>query len=286
VQNGLLAAQQKKPAAARASFNRALELEPSSIDALAGTVGLDVDARDFASARARVDRRVSEDGSNPALLLLAARVYVASNDPAGAERLLKRAIEVDATFLPAYGLMAQLYVRQGKLESARQEFDRLAERQSKPVAPLTAAGMLLQAEGNVKEARVRYERAVAVDPKASVAANNLAWIIAETGGDLNQALQLAQTATSTSPDVPEMMDTLGWIYYKKDLASLAIPLFARSAEKQPANATYHYHLGLAYSHTGEPAKAKAAFDRALTANPSAETRAEIQKAVEQVAASR
>jgi len=283
VQSGLLAAQQKKPGVARAQFTRALELDSTSIEAVAGLVGLDLDMRDFAAAKARVDRLTAENGTKPVLLLLAARTYGVAGDLDGAQRFLTRAVETDPTFLPAYSLMAQMYTRQGKLDAARQEFDRLAQHQSKPVAALTASGMLLEAQGNTAEARVRYERALTVDPRASVAANNLAWIMAENGGDLNQALQLAQSATSATPDVPEIMDTLGWVYLKKDLPALAIPLFERSAEKQPANATYPYHLGLALSRTGDADKAKTAFDRALKASPSAEQRTDIQKAAAQIA---
>jgi len=283
VQSGLLAAQQKKAAAARAQFTRALELDPASVEAQAGLVAVDLDARDFAAAKARVDRLTADGNVTPALLLLAARSYRVSHDLDAAQRFLARAVEMDPTFLPAYSLMAQMYARQGKLDEARQQFDRLAEHQSKPVAALTASGMLFEAQGKIPEARARYERAVGADPKASVAANNLAWIMAENGEDLNQALQLAQSATATTPDVPEMMDTLGWVYLKKDLPALAIPLFERSAEKQPANATYSYHLGLALSRTGDADKAKTAFDRALKANPSAERRTDIQRAAAQIA---
>ena len=52
-----------------------------------------------------------------------------------------------------------------------------------------------------------------------VAANNLAWMFAETGENLDMALQLAQAATRRVPEQPEIQDTLGWIYYKKGLAA-------------------------------------------------------------------
>ena len=107
-------------------------------------------------------------------------------------------------------MLGQLYLRQNKLDEARKEFDALAARQAKPIAALTMSGMILQGQGNSKLARERFERALSFDPSAAVAGNNLAWILIDAG-DLNGALQLAQTAASAAPDVPEIMDTLGWV---------------------------------------------------------------------------
>ena len=60
-----------------------------------------------------------------------------------------------------------------------------------------------------------------------------------------------------------MSDTLGWIYYKKGLASLAIPHFQDSVQQQPDNATFRYHLGLAYAQAGDSASARRSLERAL-----------------------
>ena len=42
---------------------------------------------------------------------------------------------------------------------------------------------------------------------------------------------------------PKVSHTLGFIYYKKDLVSLAIRTFKRTAENDRGNALYQYHLG-------------------------------------------
>lgn len=263
VQSGVLAAEKKDLKAARTAFERAIALEPQSIEALAALLALDVTARDFAGARARIDAKVAAPGARPELLLLAARTYAATGDAAAAERLLRRTIEQEPTMLPAYGMLAQLYLAQKKLDEARQEFEALARRQSNPVAALTMAGMIFQSQGNQAEAKKRFEEALAHDPRAPVAANNLAWLYAEAGENFDGALQLAQTATTASPDTPEMMDTLGWVYYKKNLPSQAIQQFARSVEKAPNSPVYRYHLGLAYVQAGDAVRGRQSLTRAL-----------------------
>jgi Flp pilus assembly protein TadD len=78
-------------------------------------------------------------------------------------------------------------------------------------------------------------------------------------------------------------DTLGWIYYKRDLASLALEPLQQSVDKDPSNATYRYHLGLAYLKAGDKVKARSMLERALTLQlPSAEA-AEARKALASIA---
>jgi putative PEP-CTERM system TPR-repeat lipoprotein len=263
IQLGVLFARRRDVPRARAEFDRALRVEPQSLEALAGIVALDLSTRDFKNARSTVDARLSWDTPTAPLLGLAARTYAATGDRAGAERLLRRALEIDSTYLDTYGDLGHVLASQGKLREAREEFETLAARSRKPVAALTMVGIILQAEGDDDGAREKFERVLQFDPEAAVAANNLAWIYAVKGGNLDVALQLAQTAQKKLPNVPAVNDTLGFIYYKKNLAPLAVSTLKVSAEKDPGNALYQYHLGLAYVDTGDAVRAKQALSRAL-----------------------
>jgi Flp pilus assembly protein TadD len=44
-------------------------------------------------------------------------------------------------------------------------------------------------------------------------------------------------------------------------------MFEKSVGKQPRNATYQYHLGLAYAKTGQNDKARGALEKALQLDP-------------------
>jgi Flp pilus assembly protein TadD len=128
-------------------------------------------------------------------------------------------------------------------------------------------GIILQTQGDIKGARERFERAIEIDPEAAVAANNLAWIYAEAGENLDQALQLAQTAQRHMPDAASVNDTLGFVYVKKDLAALAIPPLKASTEKEPGNPRYQYHLGLAYASAGDAVSARRSLTRSISLKP-------------------
>jgi tetratricopeptide (TPR) repeat protein len=76
-------------------------------------------------------------------------------------------------------------------------------------------------------------------------------------------LKFAQVAKEKLPDDPSVMDTLGWIYYKKGLYGNAVQEFSDSLEKLPENATVHYHLGAALLKKGDKARAKLSLEKAL-----------------------
>ena len=134
--------------------------------------------------------------------MLAARTYARTGDSQSAEQLLKRIIQKDSTYLAAYSALGQLYLSQRRLDAALAEFDTLASRDPKPVAALTLSGIILEAQGKPAEARAKYERVMQLDSSAPVAANNLAWMMAESGTNLDQALSWRRPRSAVCPRRP------------------------------------------------------------------------------------
>jgi tetratricopeptide (TPR) repeat protein len=266
----------KNFAGARTAYERALQLDPRSFPAMAGLVALDMIEKKPAAALARVEGRLKQTPDDPRLLLLASRVYLGMNEQAKAEQSLRRTIELAPADSNAYALLGQLYVAQQRLPEARAEFDRVATKNPKDVAARTIAAMLSHQTNDLEDAKKRYREILDVNVNAAVAANNLAWIMAEEGKDLDEALRLAQRAAATAPNRAEIQDTLGWVYYKKELPALAIPPFEKSVEQAPDNPTYHYHLGLAHAKSGNVEQARRALSTALKLKPDYAEARELQ----------
>jgi FimV-like protein len=278
-QDASLAVLKKDIPRARAVVERALLLDSSSIEVVGVAVALEIAQNNPAGARARLETRLSQ-GTTPELLVFAGRTYQALKDPAAAEKVLRQAIEQDPSGNDAYAILGSMYIGQNRIDEAIREYEALSLKQAKPVGPLTITGMLLERQGKVDAAMKKYDDALDLDSRAAVASNNLAWILAERGQDLERALQLAQTAVAGSPDKPEVLDTLGWVYYKRNQPSLAIPYFRQCAQMSPNVAEYHYHLGLALLQNGDKPNGRASLQRALDLKPNPTVAADVRRALE------
>jgi tetratricopeptide (TPR) repeat protein len=266
---GLLHLAKRDRPAARAAFERALSFNPAYYEALAALTQMDLEDKRPDSAKLRIDAAIGASPDDVRLVLLSSRVSGVAKDLPAQEQALRRALEMDPNNLQVYGMLATFYVGQRRLNEAVAELETMAAKQAghpSSVAAHTAIAMLFEAQNRPADAQARYEKVLTIDSRAAVAANNLAWLYAERGGNLDMALQLAQTAKSQLPDTPEVDDTLGWIYHKKGLFSLAIASFNRAVTTNPRNPTYHYHLGVAYAAGGDPVKARTSLEKALTLN--------------------
>ena len=276
-QAGLVALARKDRAGARTAFDRALTLNPGLMEPLMSLVSMDVQDGKGPAARERVQARLDKGTPTSSLLALAGTTWAATGDLAGAESFLKRAIETDSSNFEAYSALARVYVAQRKPDAAVAEFDRLIAKQPNAVGAQTMAALILQGQGKESEAQQRYERLVEANPRAAVAANNLAWIYASRGENLDKALALAQAAKAELPEHPEVNDTLGFVYLKKELPSLAIPPLRLAIEKQPQSPGFHFRLGQALAQTGDKAGAKRALTEALRLKSDFDGAAEARK---------
>ena len=212
---------------------------------------------------ARVDTALDQSPKDGRLLVLAGRTYASTGDVSKSEQLFRRAIDAEPNNLSAYTLLGNLYLSQQKLEAALAEFERASARSPESIAASTMVAIILQAMNREDEAKVRYQDVLRKDPNAAIAANNLAWMMAESDENIDLALQLAQTAKTKLPLLPEVSDTLGWIYYKKNMMPQAITALRDSIDRSPKNPLFHYHLGMAYMRNGDRTKAKTTLEEAL-----------------------
>ena len=126
---------------------------------------------------------------------------------------------------------------------------------------LRAEGKAGEAAGFVREFLEKHPSKTA----QAVGYFELATNMAESGGDLDQALDYAGRALAAAPEElkPYPLAALGWVHYKRQEFDRAIECLRRSSERAAAPMTLH-HLGMAYLAAGRPEEAKVAFTRAKT----------------------
>ena len=169
------------------------------------------------------------------------------------------------------------YRRKGDDSNAVVNMQKAREIVPENVQVLTELAVTLEHAGKIPEAKQVYEAAIKLDPNNGVALNNLAFLLAEHNGDLDEALSKAQRAKQLMPNTAEVSDTLGEIFLRKNMSDNAIGIFEDLVAKTPKQSTYRYHLALALKQKGDKPRAVRELNEALKYNPGKEERAKIQE---------
>jgi len=129
-------------------------------------------------------------------------------------------------------------------------------------------GRIYMESGDSSRARAVLEKVIQQDPDAAAAKNDLAYLLASDGVELNRAVRLAQEATEIRSSDPDAADTLGFVYLQKGLHEAALHQFEHALAlngDRPGRLApmLHYHLGLTLHAMERNREAAAAFERAL-----------------------
>lgn len=139
-------------------------------------------------------------------------------------------------------------------------------------------GMAYHSVGNLNKALIYYKAAYNLLPNDPMMMNNLGYTYADMpngGENLDEALSLTQKAVSTAraqnasnSDIGIMLDSLGWVYYKKGDYPNACLNLERAVALAPDKAAIHYHLGAVYAKMNRVNDAIVEMQRTLCINPS------------------
>lgn len=272
---------QKHSDEAEKFYSQALNLDPSSADALTGLVNLYVMQKQPAKALTLVQDQIAKSPNNSKFYLMLGQVELRNQAPDKAEAAFQKATELDPNNVPAFEFLASLEASRGSVDQAIAGYQKGIQANPKDVRLYVALGGLFETQDNWQQAEKSYQQALQVQPDYPVAANNLAYLMLEHGGDVSVALSLAQTARRGLPDLPASADTLGWAYYKQGIYNSAVDLLQQAEKANPKDATYHYHLGMAYMKTNNSQMADKEFHNTLQLDPHYTHADEIQKMLAQ-----
>lgn len=254
-------------AGARKAFEHAVALSPDRYEILRSLLDLDLREKRLPDSVARIDAALKDHPQDARLHVLRGEVSLFSGHPKDADTSFRKAIELDPNDLRAYQDLARLQAMSGHPDQVLKTYQD-ALRANPKSAPLNVVlGSLYELQGRNQDAIARYQQAIKLDPDLAVAKNNLAYLLAETGGDLDKALDLAQAAKAALPDNPNTADTLGWILYKKHIPSAAVDYLKEAVSKMPPDdpliSLVRHHLALAYEANHQPAEARKTWEQAL-----------------------
>ncbi len=173
-----------------------------------------------------------------------------------------KALELDPKNAAATGALATLRGRDGDRAGAIELYDAAAKLSEAPEPYSYLAAQLVLAAGDTASAETRLREVVRADPGNVGARNDLAWLLAEKGADLDAALALAETAKRLDPSA-DVLDTLGWVHLKRGETQQAVQSLEQALEKRPDSPSIGYHLGIALNQAGDKPRARERFQAAL-----------------------
>ncbi len=91
-----------------------------------------------------------------------------------------------------------------------------------------------------------YEEAIKLNPTASEALNNLAYLYAEQGINSERSLELAKKANILEPNNASYLDTLGWAFYRVGKYRDALDFLLKADELVPGQGEILLHIGRVY----------------------------------------
>ncbi len=288
VELGNLRFAQKQYSDATSAYQNALDRNAGSTDALRGLMNAYVQQKQPDKAIAAARAQIGKVPQNSAFYdLLGAGLFHFLKDYSGAEAALEKAVTLDAHNSDAAIQLCQVQATQGQVDKAIATGEAFLKQNPRQAGIYILLGDLHAAKSDWKSAENAYQNAVAINALNPVASNDLAGAMLRTGGSLDVAMSLAQTARRQLPTSPAVADTMGWIYYQKGeyqlaLSSLQEAMNLAAKNKMPDNPDIRYHLGMAYLKTKQPALARQNLEQVLKINPNYQSAAEIREELDRL----
>jgi tetratricopeptide (TPR) repeat protein len=245
------------------TLNELLNIDPGHIQAIGLLIGVRY-KDDLAGAESLVRQQIEKAPTDQRLYLIQGELLEKQKKDEGALAAYEKAQELKPENTQSYLASAKLLQRLGKKQESMAKYNAMIGQDPKSIPGFMGMAALFEAEGDTAKAVEQYEKVLAIKENYAPAANNLAWLIAsDPNGDLGKALQLAMAAKQAFPDVPDIADTLGWVYYQRKAYSLAIAQFELALQGRSNLPVIAYHLALAQSGNGQKEDAVKTLEKLL-----------------------
>lgn len=263
----LLYNSEKKYPEAEREYQAALQAAPDNAAVLDQYTGFLVFRGELAKAVTLTEQFLTRNPKDSRAHLVLSGVQLRARNFKVARAEAEQAIQLAPKSIPAYLELGQVLDTQGDTAGALQAYQNALAVDPNDAALLTQVGNIYMKQGDLSRAAEEFQKAIGANPPNYAAAeNNLAWIYAEQGQNLDVALGLAQKAKSQYPETASFTDTLAWVMYKKGDYSGAIPYLQDCVKKSPETGQFKFHLGMALVAAGQKQQGKALLETALKMN--------------------
>lgn len=255
---GLIYKQRGENQKAESYFSRALKWNSKETAASASLAALLVRDDKLGEALQVIEPGLGFAPRDHRLLNLKAHILARQGDLVGALSLYKGLLDrFPQSYMNWYNYGAVL-ARLHRFDEAERALKRARDMEPGALQAWVELGRLYEARNAYGRAAETYETAVSRNIKGPRLLNNLAYLYAEHfPGKIDRAIDLAREALESSPDDPDILDTLGWACYQDGNLPQAETYLKRALELRPDEPYTIYHLGLVLIKGGDDARGKA-----------------------------
>ncbi len=250
---------------ARSAYERVLVSHPDAPEPLVALVQLDIKQGKTAQAKERLEQMLARNPAHPYATGLLGELLLLGGDQVGAESRFTEATRIKPDWPMPWMHLATLKLSQKRGDEAREVLEKGVQQNPKSQELRLLLATTFSEAGNVDGAIREYDALLRLDPRALVAANNLASLLVDQKGDqksLERALLLTKEFETSAPN-PYFLDTLGWVHLKLGHRDEALRFMQQAAAKAPDHPVLNYHLGIAHFKAGHTTEAKAHLQKAV-----------------------
>jgi tetratricopeptide (TPR) repeat protein len=224
-----------------------------------------------AEAEHALDHPLASRPRDVRLLVVRASVLDRAGRSLDSVALLRRTIAerekgksaADADLPELYVALADSLVRAGRPGEAVTVLRAALAPRPRAEELLYALGAAYERVGQADAAIGQMRALLALNPDHAEALNFLGYTLAEQGVRLDEAERLVRRALELKPRSGHMLDSLGWILFRRGETRQAVEALEKADELSGPDATILEHLGDAYRASARLADAAQAYRRAL-----------------------
>ncbi len=269
IQDGVWKLRAGDPSGARAAIEEALKINPTDLRALEALNQTYMAQHNSPMAVQKVKEYAASRPKSAAVQDFLGLLLMSQGDVQQARLAFTSAKAADPRYVNADLALAQTDIVQGNMDDAMKRLEGLLATNDDNITARLWLGIMKEKKGDPKTAIELYRKVAEARPDDAQASNNLAYLLAEYGGNADEALKYAQRAVQLVPQQPAYSDTLGWVLYRRGVYTSAIPYLERASSNDKAknSAIWKYHLAMAYAKAGDRARSRTTLEKARKLNP-------------------
>ena len=178
----------------------------------------------------------------------------------------REALKLNPADPDGLSLIGLALARMGKVDEAVAHYKDMLARFPKDDEVLRRAhsglSQLYEDQGQTDKSIAELEVLLEKYPDDPGVNNDLGYLYADHGLHLEKAEAMIRKAVDAEPDRSAYLDSLGWVLFRRGKPREAVDYLEKAVQDAGVDATIHDHLGDVYFQLKQPAKARAAWEKA------------------------